>query len=257
MHQYLLGTTQLESSLAEKRCPVPGPEAMGTNWITGGSLWASGNTFLLWGWPSTGAGYTEILWSLHLEIFISCLGMVLGNWLSMTLLEQGGWSRWPSEVPSNINYSVILWLCDSHLEDCRVPSLIGQDIYTKLSTCTGSEHKADLLWLFPDVGVFSWTKPTSDIAQNSIPLQMICMSNMNVDRYASPFAWNSLQSWAVRCVCSCPVRALAARKYTQFRSSGFISLMWHYRCDLCHLLVTSLPTQSNIITTVQDLLAHF
>ena len=27
----------------------------------------------------------------------------------MTLLRQGGWTRWPTEVPSNPYYSVILW----------------------------------------------------------------------------------------------------------------------------------------------------
>jgi len=31
----------------------------------------------------------------------------------VTLLGQGGWTRWPTEVPSNPYYSVILWFCDS------------------------------------------------------------------------------------------------------------------------------------------------
>ena len=31
----------------------------------------------------------------------------------MTLLRQGDWTRWPTEVPSNPYYSVILWFCDS------------------------------------------------------------------------------------------------------------------------------------------------
>ena len=30
----------------------------------------------------------------------------------MTLLRQGGWTRWPTEVPSNRYYSVILWFCN-------------------------------------------------------------------------------------------------------------------------------------------------
>ena len=46
-------------------CPVTWPEAMGTNWNTGGSLWTSGNTFSLWGWWSTGTGCPGRLWSLH------------------------------------------------------------------------------------------------------------------------------------------------------------------------------------------------
>ena len=45
-------------------CPVTGPEAMGTSWNIGGSLWISGNTFLLWGWLSTGTGCPERFWSL-------------------------------------------------------------------------------------------------------------------------------------------------------------------------------------------------
>ena len=46
-------------------CPVTGLQAMGTNWNTGGSLQTSGNTFSLWGGPSTGTGCPGRLWSLH------------------------------------------------------------------------------------------------------------------------------------------------------------------------------------------------
>lgn len=35
--------------------PIIGQEAKGTNRNTG-SVWTSGNTFSLWGWPSTGVG---------------------------------------------------------------------------------------------------------------------------------------------------------------------------------------------------------
>lgn len=72
----------------------------------------------------------------------------------------------------------------------------------------------------------------SDVAQNSIALEMNWIPNMNVARCVSPFSWNSLESWVVRCVCNCPMRALAALKYTQSGSSGFISLVWCCRCDL-------------------------
>lgn len=44
----------------------PGPEAMGTTWNTGNFLWSSENTFILWGWLSTGTGVPEKLWSPHL-----------------------------------------------------------------------------------------------------------------------------------------------------------------------------------------------
>jgi len=45
-------------------CPVTRQGAMGTNWNMGGSLWTSGNPFLLWGSPSTGIGCPGRLWSL-------------------------------------------------------------------------------------------------------------------------------------------------------------------------------------------------
>ncbi|KAK4831192.1 hypothetical protein QYF61_015924 [Mycteria americana] len=48
----------------------------------------------------------ETVESLSLEVFKSCLDVVLGNWLQVALLEQGGWTRWPPEAPSNVNYSV-------------------------------------------------------------------------------------------------------------------------------------------------------
>lgn len=55
---------QMESKLTEKRCPVPGPEATGTNWNTGGFLSRSGNSFSLWWWLSSGVSCPEKLSSL-------------------------------------------------------------------------------------------------------------------------------------------------------------------------------------------------
>lgn len=34
--------------------------------------------------------------------------MALGNQLWVSLVEQGYWTRWPPEVPPNLNHSVIL-----------------------------------------------------------------------------------------------------------------------------------------------------
>ena len=42
------------------------------------------------------------------EILKVCLDMVLGNWLWVALLEQGGWTRCSPQVPSHLNHSVIL-----------------------------------------------------------------------------------------------------------------------------------------------------
>ena len=48
----------------------------------------------------------EVVESPSLEIFKSHLDTVLGNRLWVTLLEQGGWTKPPPEVPSNVNPSV-------------------------------------------------------------------------------------------------------------------------------------------------------
>ena len=44
-----------------------------------------------------------------LQIFKTRLDKVLCSLLWVTLLQQGGWTRWPTEVPSNPERSVILW----------------------------------------------------------------------------------------------------------------------------------------------------
>jgi len=44
----------------------------------------------------------------------------------VTLLRQGGWTRWPTEVPSNPYYSVILWFCDS-VSECMQFHCGGQE----------------------------------------------------------------------------------------------------------------------------------
>lgn len=43
--------------------------------------------------------------SPSLETFKSHLDMVLGNLLQVALLKQGGWTRWPPEVPSSLSFS--------------------------------------------------------------------------------------------------------------------------------------------------------
>ena len=48
----------------------------------------------------------EVLQSPSLEMLKSHLDMVLGNCLWVTLLEQGGWTRWPPELPSHLDHSV-------------------------------------------------------------------------------------------------------------------------------------------------------
>ena len=54
----------------------------------------------------------EVVESPSLEIFKTRLDGVLCGLLWVTLLGQGGWTRWPTEVPSNPYDSVILWFCE-------------------------------------------------------------------------------------------------------------------------------------------------
>ena len=51
----------------------------------------------------------EVVESPSLEIFKTRLDTVLCSLLWVTLLRQGGWTGWPTEVPSNPCHSVILW----------------------------------------------------------------------------------------------------------------------------------------------------
>ena len=51
----------------------------------------------------------EAVESPSLEIFKTRPNVVLCSLLWVTLLRQGGWTRWPTDVPSNHNHSVILW----------------------------------------------------------------------------------------------------------------------------------------------------
>ena len=50
----------------------------------------------------------EVVESPSLEIFKGHLDVVLGSVLWVSLLEQWCWTRWPPEVPSSPNHSVIL-----------------------------------------------------------------------------------------------------------------------------------------------------
>jgi len=50
----------------------------------------------------------EVVESPSLEIFKTRLDAVLCSLLWVTLLWQGGWTGWPTEVPSNPYHSVVL-----------------------------------------------------------------------------------------------------------------------------------------------------
>lgn len=88
--------------------PVMEQDAKGTNWNTGDSVWAQGNTFALWVWPSPGARCPERLWSLCPRRYSESPEHIPG------LPAVGGrawaevWARSPLELPSNLSYPVIL-----------------------------------------------------------------------------------------------------------------------------------------------------
>ena len=67
----------------------------------------------------------EVVESPSLEIFKTHLDKILCNLLWVTLLQQGRWTRWSTEVPSSPYYSVILWFCDfpGYSGNCVFPCL--------------------------------------------------------------------------------------------------------------------------------------
>jgi len=75
-----------------------------------GSLWISGNTFSLWGWPNTGKGCPGRWWSLH-------------SWRYSRVVWMWSWatcSKWPylskdfgqDDLQRSLPTSAILWFCD-------------------------------------------------------------------------------------------------------------------------------------------------
>ena len=91
-------------------CSVTGQGATGTNCSIGSSIWTWGRTSSLWGWRSTGTGCLERLWSFLLWRYSgptwlrSCAACC--RW---PCFSRGVGLRWPREVPSNPEHSVILW----------------------------------------------------------------------------------------------------------------------------------------------------
>jgi len=79
-----------------------------------GGYWSEWNTRLVWGgnmWVMQHWNRLprEVVESPSLEILKTSLDKVLCSLLWVTLLRQGGWTGWPTEVPSNPDHSVILW----------------------------------------------------------------------------------------------------------------------------------------------------
>ena len=93
-------------------CPVPGPEAVGTKWNTGGSHWTSGNIFLLWGWLNTGTGCPRRLWSLQPWRYSKAI------WTCCWAADSRSpcWSRevgpdFQRSYPKFLDWSFVFWSC--------------------------------------------------------------------------------------------------------------------------------------------------
>ena len=94
-------------------CPVTGSGAMGTNWNTGGSLWTSGNSFLLWRSPRTGTSHPGEFWSLHLWRYSKAVWIWSWTTSSRTPVRAGGLDQMASSGSFQLHPfcdSVILWV---------------------------------------------------------------------------------------------------------------------------------------------------
>ena len=92
-------------------CPVTGPEAVGMNWNTGGSLWTWGNTFLLRATEQWNRLLRKVVDSPSLEILESHLDAVLASQLCVALLEwQFGADDLQRCLPTSI--SLWFWFCE-------------------------------------------------------------------------------------------------------------------------------------------------
>ena len=87
-----------------------------------------------------------------LEIFKTHLDSVLCSLLWVTLLRQGGWTRWLTEIFSNL--SVILWFCllglpHTHFTDSFLQRLRGEWVTKERRTTSGFAFLFSLQWTRP------------------------------------------------------------------------------------------------------------
>ena len=115
-------------------CPVTGQVVMHANWDT--AVFPKQEERLsLCGWLSTGTGCPEKLSSLIPWRYSKAIWMWSSTACSgVILFEQGTRTRWPSEVPSNLNHFLVM---------CECPKRV-----------LSSENKSDL---FPSLGYLGST----------------------------------------------------------------------------------------------------
>jgi len=155
-------------------------------WSTGSSVWTWGRTSSLWGWRSPGTGRPGRLWILLLWRYSkpawtrSCAACC--RW---SCFSSGGWTRWPTEVPSNPQHSVILWFCEA------VETSAGQAV----SSCSK-------LSLLPAAW---WTRDLPRLLAAWIFLEHFFLSD---NSYAHQHAWKYQSAKVSLCssqlICSAP-----------------------------------------------------
>lgn len=90
-------------------------KAMGTKWNRTGCFWTSGNTFFFFFPLSMNEHWHRLLKKGVESPFVKGhKEMVPGNYLRVTLLEQGGGIRWLLDVPWNLSHSLIPYQSQNH-----------------------------------------------------------------------------------------------------------------------------------------------
>ena len=87
----------------------------------------------------------EVVESPSLEIFKTCLDVVLCSLLWVTLLLQEGWTRWPTEVPSNPCHAGILWFCDPNSYEIQL--IASHERNSPKSSLSDSCLQRDISWV--------------------------------------------------------------------------------------------------------------
>ena len=111
----------------------------------------------------------------------------------MTLLRREGWTRWPTEVPSNPDHSVILWFCDSAiLRFCDSVILLG---FLQEGKCCWRPVVIFLSVLFFPLCCVIWSKSGSVTYQGLIGAYSFYSVNFASNASATPGLKEKLDIW--------------------------------------------------------------
>lgn len=121
---------QRGQSQAPFRVPSDRTRGSGHKPSAGLPLWTSGNTFLLWGWPSTGMGCPEVLWSFHL---CSC--------------SEAVWARPEQQALDGCNWAGGLKVTS---RGAPHPQQFCDSVITILTCFMGTYYKRNQIWALPE-----------------------------------------------------------------------------------------------------------